>query len=218
MSEQSKKKRLEGWKKRVAILTAAAAIMVNAVPVMATDEMDPFLDVAADHWAHQAIYKLAKAGIVSGYDGGQFKASNSITRAEFTTIIVNALNLDLSNNDTQFEDISAQAWYRAAVAAASENRLIHGVGENRFEPEASITRQDAAVVLANALRRYDTAIAAEKSSGFTDESQIAAYAEEAVITCVGYGIFHGNPDGTFLPQRAGDTKGRSYACLDASVA
>jgi len=202
MSEQNKKRLLKGWKKGVAILTAATAIMANAVPVLAMDEMEPFYDIAADHWAHQAIYKLAQAEIVSGYDGGQFKASSSITRAEFTTIIVNALDLDLSNDDTQFEDISAQAWYRAAVAAASKNRLIHGVGENRFEPEASITRQDAAVVLANALSRYDTAITAEKGSSFTDENQIAAYAEEAVRTCVGYGIFHGNPDGTFLPQRA----------------
>ena len=52
-----------------------------------------FSDLASSHWGYQAITKMSETGIVSGYPDGTFRPDNSITRAEFSSILVRALGL-----------------------------------------------------------------------------------------------------------------------------
>ena len=50
-----------------------------------------FNDLTADHWAYHSIQALASHGIIQGYDDNTFKSENSTTRAEFTSILYNAM-------------------------------------------------------------------------------------------------------------------------------
>jgi len=49
------------------------------------------VDVPADHWAYQAVKKLAADGIIDGYDNGRFNGDKTLTRYEFAVIIAKAI-------------------------------------------------------------------------------------------------------------------------------
>lgn len=72
------------------ILKAAicAAVTVSfAVPVFA----NAFTDVPANHWAYDAVNKLAAAGIVDGYGDGTYKGEKTMTRYEMAQIVSKAM-------------------------------------------------------------------------------------------------------------------------------
>ena len=73
-------------KKLVLILTLVC-ICAFAAPAFA----NPFSDVAADHWAYDAIDKLAEDGIVVGNPDGTYKGNKTMTRYEFATMIARAM-------------------------------------------------------------------------------------------------------------------------------
>ena len=72
-----------------------------------------------------------------------------MTRAEFATIVVRALGLTPADTGA-FVDVASTAWYSPYVGAASTYGLINGVGEGRFSPDGTITRQEAAVMVSRA--------------------------------------------------------------------
>ena len=98
-----------------------------------------------------AVCSLASRGIISGYEDGNFKPERTLTRAEFAALIVRALGLE-AKSDAKFSDVPKTAWYARSVAAASEYGLILGIGDNRFLPDGTITREEAAVICARAAK------------------------------------------------------------------
>ena len=68
-----------------------------------------FSDLASSHWGYQAITKMSETGIVSGYPDGTFRPDNSITRAEFSSILVRSLGLTKKVN-YEFNDIDSTHW------------------------------------------------------------------------------------------------------------
>lgn len=96
-----------------------------------------------------AIEALAARGIIDGKSDGNFDPDGSMTRAEFATIVVRALGLTPADTGA-FVDVASTAWYSPYVGAASTYGLINGVGEGRFSPDGTITRQEAAVMVSRA--------------------------------------------------------------------
>ncbi|MBP2650008.1 MAG: omp-alpha 3 [Firmicutes bacterium] len=74
---------------KVAITTALTVAF--AVPAFA----NPFSDVPAKHWAYDAVNKLAKAGIVDGFNDGTFRGEKTVTRYEMAQIVVKAMNKNM---------------------------------------------------------------------------------------------------------------------------
>ena len=56
-----------------------------------------FSDVNNKHWAYDKIMFLNSNGIVSGFEDGTFRPDTTVTREQFATILVNALDLKKSN-------------------------------------------------------------------------------------------------------------------------
>lgn len=50
-----------------------------------------FADVPADNWAYEAVSKLAKTGIINGYDDKYFHGDRILTRYEMAQIVANAI-------------------------------------------------------------------------------------------------------------------------------
>ncbi|MCD6363886.1 MAG: S-layer homology domain-containing protein [Synergistetes bacterium] len=74
--------------RRYAVIAALVAVLALAVPALATN---PFVDVPLNHWAYDAVAKLAADGIVQGYPDGTFQGSKPITRYEFAVAVARAL-------------------------------------------------------------------------------------------------------------------------------
>lgn len=75
-------------KKKLAFCVLSA-MMLSTTSTFAADN-NLFSDVPADHWAYDAVYQLAKDGILTGYDDNTFKGDLVITRYEMAQIIANA--------------------------------------------------------------------------------------------------------------------------------
>ena len=61
----------------------------------------PFEDVPTNHWAYEAVSKLAQAGIVDGYGNGTFQGDHTMTRYQMATVIANAMTKQNKANAEQ---------------------------------------------------------------------------------------------------------------------
>ena len=94
------------WKKAVALLLAAAMMVPLALAAPSTE--GSFSDVE-DHWAQAEIEKAVATGWVDGYPDGTFKPEKTITRAEFTKMILDAIHLTYPDGSFQPNKASTRA-------------------------------------------------------------------------------------------------------------
>ncbi|MBQ6808890.1 MAG: S-layer homology domain-containing protein [Firmicutes bacterium] len=107
-----------------------------------------FSDIRS-HASREAILALASRGIIDGMgSSGRFAPDQGMSRAQYAAIVVRALGLP--QKAASFTDVSAGSWYNGYVGAASAYGIVQGVGQNAFNPEGSITREEAAIMTARA--------------------------------------------------------------------
>lgn len=153
-----------------------------------------FKDIADYAWANEAITFLAKKGIIKGISETEFAPASDIKRADFMLLLVRMLNLKAEVTDN-FGDVSEDMYYYEALGIAKALGLTNGMGNNKFNPEASITRQDMFVLAYRVLQMQKAALenADEGAiSTFDDFSKIADYAKEALSVLVKNELVKGN--------------------------
>lgn len=155
-----------------------------------------YTDVDA-HWAEEAIERWSEEKIVNGYEDNTYKPNNYVTRAEYITMIVRLFEPAKKADLSEYKDVKEDAWYYEALAKAVEMGIIEGYDNNTLKPEASITRQEAMVIL----NRVLNLTASKDASGekFSDAKKIASWAEEAVLAFVENGFVNGYTDGSVKP-------------------
>lgn len=159
-----------------------------------------FADMKDAEWARKAIFVLTGRGVLSGYDTGDFKPNNSITREEFVKVIVTAFDVKSDLAESGFEDITASHWAHSYVCAARGSALVNGVSDTEFGAGRKITRQDMAVMIYNALNSTGAELEYTEADTFTDIDEAAAYAKTAVSAMRSSGIIGGYEDGSFRPK------------------
>lgn len=119
---------------------------IKVMPVIAAN---PSFSDITDHANKAAIASLASRGIINGLTDNQFAPDQTMTRAEFATIVTKGLGLPLQKQ-AQFHDVPAAAWYADYVGTAYSYGIVSGTSDTTFTPSSTITRQEAAVMIANA--------------------------------------------------------------------
>ncbi|TYP72097.1 S-layer homology domain-containing protein [Paenibacillus methanolicus] len=158
-----------------------------------------FVDVNAAHWARGAIEELASKQIVSGVSSNAFAPNKSVSRAEFTAMLVQALGLT-ADPTSEFKDVPASAWYGATVAAAYKHGLVQGVSADSFAPNKPVTREEMAVILVNARKKLDLGSLSSSAASFRDSAKISGWAAEAVDIANANGLIRGDARGFFNPK------------------
>jgi hypothetical protein len=146
------------------------------------------------HWAKDSIAKLVQAGIVSGYPDGTFQPDKTVTRAEFTVMLVKALKLE-SKSGTVFAD-STNHWAKDSISTAAAHGIISGYDQNSFDPNDNITREQAAVIIARAAKLQTD----DQKLSFSDAQQISPWALSSITAAVSKSYLGGYPDNSFRPQ------------------
>ena len=129
-----------------------------------------------------------------GYPEGTFGPDQNMTRAEVAQMFYNLLVDKNVAITASFEDVPADAWYAKSVNTLASMGIISGVGENRFEPERSITRAEF------------TSMAMKFTKGALDGTNVFSdvrsgdWFYEAVVGSIQYGWIEGYEDGTFRPE------------------
>ena len=176
-----------------------------------TGDTPNFSDVSADSWYAEYVTYLAERGIVNGKTETTFEPNSQITRAEFIKIIAEVAGADVTGQtSSKFSDVASGAWYAPYVAWGVENGLINGVSDTQFDPNGNITRQDMATLISRYAEFAEFEIPqTEEPVTFSDASDIASYAQDAVTQMQRAGIINGRGDNTFAPQ---DNATRAEAC------
>jgi hypothetical protein len=146
------------------------------------------------HWAQKDIEKLVAAGAIAGYPDGSFQPDKTISRAEFTTVLVKTLKLQNKGSEA-FADTESH-WAKDYIAIAAAYGLISGYNAASFGPDDPITREQMAVIISRI---------SELNSGFalipfSDQARISAWARAAVAIMAEKEIMKGYQDNTFRPQ------------------
>ncbi|WP_075618341.1 S8 family serine peptidase [Paenisporosarcina indica] len=118
-----------------------------------------FSDVpASKDWAYAGIEAAARAGIINGKLDGSFDPDANITREEIAAIIVRAVNhadasllKDLDTSKVFKDDANISTFASLSVKQAVALGIVNGRSGNKFDPKASATRAEAAVMLYRAL-------------------------------------------------------------------
>ena len=145
------------------------------------------------HWAKTAIEKWSDMGFIAG-SGGKFRPDDKIKRCDTAIILSNLFGLHNAGKNT-FTDVPANAYYEQAVLKVKNTGILTGKGADKFAPEDSLTRQEAACILCSILN-----IPASDScnTSFKDSASIASWAKGSVNAIVNAGYMMGS-SGEFRP-------------------
>ncbi len=115
-----------------------------------------FTDVNEGDWYYEYISIAVDNNIVSGVSKEEFGVGLEITREDMTVMIYRALqHLGHSFNESSiivFDDYYEISDYaRTAVGVMSYNKLVNGVGNNKFDPKSNSTRAMAAAIIDRAI-------------------------------------------------------------------
>ncbi|MGN0177880.1 MAG: S-layer homology domain-containing protein [Monoglobaceae bacterium] len=163
------------------------------------DNEPMFNDLSSVPWAAESVELLAKRGVLCGKAEKTFAPEDTVTREEFVKMVVLAFNITAENTDCDFSDVSTDAWYREYIGRAVGGGIVKGLGDGRFGVGESISRQDIAVILWNAVRNNAKA---ETALTFDDDKEISDYAKAAVNAMRYLKIIDGYEDNTFRPHNA----------------
>lgn len=148
-------------------------------------------------WSREAMSFAVENEIYRGDQTGALHPHKNITRAEMAAVLVRLLGAREQADLSAYTDVNPSAWYASELSSAVAAGIFGGISATQMQPDAPITREQAAVVLSRAF-----GIVSDKRSAYTafsDASSVSAYARDAVSALVARDILHGYPDGSFAP-------------------
>ena len=146
-----------------------------------------FADIA-QHKDKTAIEALASRGIINGKTENSFEPESTMTRAEFATIIARGLGLPQKSN-VIFKDVTTNDWFYNYVGTAYSYGIIKGVSENEFNPNGTITREEAAVMVTRAAKlcgmdtNMDTLATRDILAQFFDYVKASDWSQSSLAFC-----------------------------------
>lgn len=152
-------------------------------------------DDVKSHWAENEVEKMATLGYLKGSQGN-FRPDDSITRAEFVTLMVRLLGLETHGSETGFSDVYSGDWFAPYISSAVSEGIIKGYDDGTFKPENPITREEISSLLSSIL---DIQLSEEEVEeilvDFKDE--VSPWAKPYVAQTVKSGLLKGFPDNSF---------------------
>lgn len=179
------------------LLCAMACTLIWALPAQVhADYTEPYMK------------KMEELGLLQGDADGDLRPGDPITRAEFVTIINRAFGYR-SAGGHPFRDVPGTAWYAEDVDIGYTEGYITGTSPTAFSPNLSITREEAAFILAKNLMMEP---AVGENTSFADGRSISTWSRGMVSAAAENNLISGYPDGTFRPQKS-ITRGEAAVIL-----
>ena len=157
-----------------------------------------FDDVAKSAWYYKAVEYVAENGIMSGVSAREFAPNAGFSRAMLAQTLYAMSGKPTVKVEGTFADVAANAWYADAVNWAAEKGYVSGVGDGEFAPDASITREQMALILYRYAGSPDASGMVLRE--FADGDSVSAYAVDAIRWAVHEGLISGMENNTLAPQ------------------
>jgi len=175
-------------KKLIAVSLCLIMLLASSTIILANDFPSP--------WAQEQVNLAISENLVPQHLRSNY--TQAITRAEFSALAV-ALYENLrgeitgrvtftDTNDTNIEKIAYLG-------------VVSGVGNNMFNPNGTLTREQAAVILSNLSEALNgPTLAVPRAMPFNDGDSISNWAVDSVLRVFGIGLMSGLDDNRFAPQ------------------
>ena len=166
-----------------------------------TEWKNPFSDVAIDDWFYESVMNAFVGKYMLGTTDSTFAPYEKVTRGMFVTLFYRMSGEKAVNTDVPFTDVPSDAYYKEAVAWASESGVTMGVSEDMFAPDALVTREQMATMITRYVKAKGFKVALNENAELTyiDKDDISDYATSSILWALASGIMKGNADGTFAP-------------------
>jgi hypothetical protein len=154
-----------------------------------------FTDVSDTAWYASAVTFLAARGITSGTTVTTFSPDATLTRGQFIMMLLRAYGISADASATDNFSDAGNTYYTGYLAAAKRLGITSGVGDNMFAPDRGITRQEMFTLLYSALKatgNLPQGKSGKTTADFSDASEIAPWAKDAMTLLVETGVIGGN--------------------------
>ena len=134
-----------------------------------------------------AIDFLSSQNIVNGVSAGKFAPNLPIRRGDFCLMLYRAFQFPSDGAVSLFSDVPDGAYYAQAIRVLRSVGIVNGTGSNHFQPNANISRQDAAVMIQRTLRAAKISApdgSASLLSAYSDGGSVAGYAQGALACLI----------------------------------
>ena len=158
-----------------------------------------------DDWFAPNVAYVVENGLFAGRDALTFDPDTAMTRVEFVSVIWRLAGKPEFENTSKpiYSDCNGNAWYSAAVNWSTKYGIINGVGDNLFDPDGNITREQIVTILyryAEYIKLEHESVSADYKSMFVDGKTVSEYADQAMSWAVGAGLIQGDEANRIVPQ------------------
>ena len=197
--------------KKVLSIVLSIAMVVCLAPTMAFAATTSASQAAAAYSDTEgtacegAVNVLSALKVVDGFTDGTYKPEQTVTRAQMAKLVVTALGVaDYATAKTsKYTDMGSATWAIPYVEYASNLNIVNGVGNGKFNPNGTVTYEQAATMIVRAL-------------GYTDQCKEmngtwpAVYIQKAMALNIFEDVVNGGANGA----NRGDVAIMLYNALD----
>ena len=186
------------FKKTLAMLLVLVMV-IGLIPSVFAAKVAPFTDVDESDWFAPYVKYVYEhePQLMNGTAADRFEPEGYCTRAMAAVVIYRLADPVIpSVKPSSFVDLT-EDWYKNGIAWAEDHGVVNGVGDNRFDPDGLVTREQ----LVTMLWRYagEPKVTENYLKDFPDADKIASYAKDAFNWAISMKIIGGS-DGKLLPR------------------
>ena len=199
------------FKNKVILFSTSMSLLVPSFTY--AKSLGEFTDLDKDAWYKDAVEYVLEKGLFNGTSETTFSPDESMTRGMFVTILGRRENIsEEAEYSDKFEDVHKEDYYAPYIAWAESEGIVKGIGDNKFNPNNPISRQDAMTIMINSLdKKYyynDDFVYNENGIHYSyedykslkDLNDVSNYAEFNVRWFIKSGLVHGYENKIF-PQK-----------------
>lgn len=186
------------------ITSSRSMVTADKLSTLASAWTNPFKDVSNGDWFYSYVEYCSSNGLFSGNPDGTFDPQGKMTRAMFVTIFGRMAKINVSDyQGTSFVDCKIGEWYTPYVEWAALNSLVDGVGDNRFAPNAFVTREQMCTLLQRYADYADIDLIVRAGTpSFSDTDKVNSWALSSVSIFEKTRLVLGSGNGEFNPSGA----------------
>jgi hypothetical protein len=128
------------------------ALGYNAI----TPYNNEFTDVQRESWYYNEIIPSLQHGILKGFSDGTLRPDANVTREQASSMIENVMKKQgyVLSSFTMYEDNAMiSSWARNGINLVTQESVMKGYPGQKFMPKKQLTRQEAAVIIHNLLKK-----------------------------------------------------------------
>ncbi len=175
-----------------------------------------FLDVKPGAWYLSAVEYALDNGLFFGVSPKMFAPDAAMNRAMLVTVLWRMEGKPTTDGENPFIDVPSDEWYTDAVKWAASNGIVYGISEDKYDPMADITREQAAAILYRYSQEkgYDVREIADLAD-FPDGNETSEFAVTELAWAYGEGLITGvkKGDTDYLEPQGNATRAQVASIL-----